>query len=295
LFLKKIPYIPLIILCLFSCDNGDPPYPAAPIIEFKELVFKERHPQQGLYKDSLILTFTFQDGDQDLGLAANDLDSPFHYHNLFLYNGSNLTKVSTKGGKVTGNYPFQSTITINSNSEKHGELVTIRTKSKHGLDFLPAYSYPLCLDYLSIYTGVLVHENDSRIIGDAYIYDTITNLQNERLIALTDTFYYEINNDHYNLTVDFLYKNYDGSWEEYDWVGKSCMTYAARFPRIPFTKEGPFRCTLYSKWKGEITYAMTSDDFVYRFGWTELKLRVTVRDRALHTSNTIETAPFSTR
>jgi hypothetical protein len=289
--LKKIPYGPLLILGLLSCEKGETPYPATPVIEFKEIVFKEGDPSHGIYPDTLFLTFTYQDGDQDLGLNPDEVDSPYNFHNLFLYSGTTLTKVSTKGGRVTGNYPFQSTISVNVTPEDQGELVTIRTKEKEGFDFLPAYPYPLCLDYLSTYTGVLVNEKDSRIIGDAYIYDTIATLSNERLIALTDTFYYEVNQDHYNLSVDFLYKKYDGTYEEYDWLGRYCTTYDARFPRIPFTKNGLFRCVRYSKWKGEITYAMISR--FKTFGQLELKLRVTIKDRALNTSNTIETPPFS--
>ena len=81
----------------------------------------------------------------------------------------------------------------------------------------------------------------------------------------------------------FYIKNNDGSFTEYDFAEEFCETHNGRFPRLADDNR-----TL----EGEINYSMVSGGFQAIFGNKTLKLEVTIYDRALHSSNTIETPEF---
>jgi len=44
--------------------------------------------------------------------------------------------------------------------------------------------------------------------------------------------------------------------------------------------------------KGELTYRLATVGFTPLFGDKKMKLKIYINDRALHSSNVIETAPF---
>jgi hypothetical protein len=107
---------------------------------------------------------------------------------------------------------------------------------------------------------------------------------------VTDTVYFEANPNYYNIFVEFLLKNPDGTFSEFDWrfINPSgCGTdFNGRFPLLK-DQSRP------SPLEGRLTYDMQSIGFRPLFNLRVLKLRVTIQDRALNRSNTIETPEFT--
>jgi hypothetical protein len=108
---------------------------------------------------------------------------------------------------------------------------------------------------------------------------------------VTDTLYIELNPDFYNITIDFLVKNPDGSFTEFDWTKEfnypNCgISFDGRFPILFKDKPG-------SPLEGKIRYGLGSVGFKILFSIKTLKLRIQIKDRALHKSNIIETPEFT--
>jgi hypothetical protein len=141
------------------------------------------------------------------------------------------------------------------------KLVTFKSKRTiPGYDTLPEIS---CLNYEQIKEGLIVK----------------------------DTIYFQLNSDHYNIFVDFLIKQADGSFRVYDWNSEfpfpGCVDgYNGRFPIL-------FKETPGSPLEGVINYALKSSAFNIIFSTRTLKLRVYIKDRALNRSNVIETPEFT--
>lgn len=110
--------------------------------------------------------------------------------------------------------------------------------------------------------------------------------------TVVDTLYFQLNPDHYNIFVDYLIKQPNGTFEEYDWnsefVYPGCVVdpYYGRFPIL-------FKETPGSPLEGVINYALKSSAFNIIFSTRTLKLRVYIKDRALNVSNVIETPEFT--
>ena len=127
-------------------------------------------------------------------------------------------------------------------------------------------------------------------------FDTPFNCINWEVIrngqTVTDTLYFQLNPDHYNIFVDYLIKQPDGSFQVYDWnsefVYPGCVVdpYYGRFPIL-------FKETPGSPLEGVINYALKSSAFNIIFSTRTLKLRVYIKDRALNRSNVIETPEFT--
>lgn len=105
---------------------------------------------------------------------------------------------------------------------------------------------------------------------------------------VVDTIYFELNDDHYNIFVDFLVKQNDGSFQEFDWRTEFCTTYDGRFPILAKNNN----LSLKSPVEGTLRYAMLSTGFKLQFSIKTLKLRIYIQDRLLNKSNTIETPEF---
>lgn len=103
-----------------------------------------------------------------------------------------------------------------------------------------------------------------------------------------DTVYFELNPDHYNIFVDFLVKQNDGSFQEFDWRTEFCTTYDGRFPILAKNSD----LSLKNPVEGTLRYAMLSTGFKLQFSIKTLKLRILIQDRKLNKSNIIETPEF---
>lgn len=112
-------------------------------------------------------------------------------------------------------------------------------------------------------------------------------------VATRDTLYIKLNPNHYNIFVDFLVKNNDGSFTKFDpqqiFVYPNCSVnlFNGRFPILSkdLNREAPL--------EGTIRYAMRSNAFNVFFSIRTLKLRIRIQDRALNKSNEIETPEFT--
>jgi hypothetical protein len=96
--------------------------------------------------------------------------------------------------------------------------------------------------------------------------------------------YFETNPNHYNITVDFLV--WDGTtFKEFDFRKEFCnQTFDGRFPPLQDNE---------SRIEGTLLYSMSSRGFETIFSIKRLKLRVAIKDRALHESAVIETPEFT--
>lgn len=111
--------------------------------------------------------------------------------------------------------------------------------------------------------------------------------------VVTDTLYFELNENHYNIFVDFLIKQNDGSFEEFDFTKEfeypGCATsYNGRFPILAKNSD----LSLKNPVEGTLRYAMVSSAFKLQFSIKTLKLRIQIQDRLLNKSNIIETNEF---
>lgn len=103
-----------------------------------------------------------------------------------------------------------------------------------------------------------------------------------------DTIYFELNEDHYNIFIDFLVKQNDGSFQEFDWRTEFCTTYDGRFPVLAKNQD----LSQANPVEGTLRYAMLSTGFKLQFSIKTLKLRIQIQDRLLNKSNIIETPEF---
>jgi len=153
--------------------------------------------------------------------------------------------------------------------------------------------------YLYTNTGTLVTYKTKRTNPNyAYLPSFVspyncTNWEVRKKDQQIDTVYFESNPNQYNIFVQFYLKNQDGSYSEFDWQKEfasypSCgETFNGRFPVL--SKDLSLKKPL----EGSIKYSMKSVGFLVLFNIKTLKLRITIQDRALNKSNTIDTGDFT--
>lgn len=114
-------------------------------------------------------------------------------------------------------------------------------------------------------------------------------------IGIPDTLYSHINKDCFDLFVDYYVQTGAGPWTYFDFEELGCgATYNGRLPLISksISKQvsGPFLVQMTSPREGFFQYSMGSLGFKFFLGGKRLKLKVRITDRALHSSNEIETS-----
>ncbi len=119
------------------------------------------------------------------------------------------------------------------------------------------------------------------------VCDFVTNLDVTGDDIL-DTVYVEINQNSFNIEVDFFLKR-NGEYEEFEWRREfgpfSCITFDGRYPPLNTAEfERPLA--------GSLSYSMISSGFVPLFGNDTLQLRIQIKDRALNVSNIVESPDF---
>ena len=146
-----------------------------------------------------------------------------------------------------------------------GQYITYKTKRTNpNYDTLPAFVKPYnCINW------------------EIYKENNITK----------DTLYFQLNPDYYNITIEFLVKNSDGTFTEFNWQEAFNYpfcggTFDGRFPILFKDKPG-------APLEGIIRYGMGSTGFKVFFSTKTLKLRVQIKDRALNRSNFVETNEFT--
>lgn len=260
-----------------ACFNP-PEFPIVPVIDFESIYFKESS-GTGV-KDSLVFTISFKDGDGDLGLSSTQIDPPYHDINYFLASEGELISV----GKHTLYSNLSQFIDIPDNVT--GKLVTVRTADDPAYaGKLPSFNDPYSCTFYT-YTSVYVSEEDIGIF-DADTHNVDSVLVSDRfpnVYVLLDTFYYQRNPNYANIDVEFLVKE-GGTYVVYDWLKEYCtISFNQRFPVLS-EKEGPL--------EGDLEYAMVTSGIKSIFSIKTMKLRINIRDRALNTSNIVETPEFT--
>jgi hypothetical protein len=302
------------ILSLVSCfvidcqqDDVEENYPITPQIQFGDIVFDKKY-------SILKFSFSFTDGDGNFGIEEivgpnnNSIlneNEPFHPYNFYVEDGS-------PEFKEIGTDVFYADTASDGNNElvplrvlniegKTGVLVTNRTSQKPAYSFLPDFSindicYSFSLDYL-INTSLFIREPDWEIVDASInVSDTTVDVFGNRFLMISDTLYYTINPNYYNLEVDFLVKQADGSFIEFDWRKEYCnATYDARLLQFDkgLTEEPPFIINARSRKSGTITYDIFANGFATIFSTKPIKLRMEIRDRDFNESNVIETPEFT--
>lgn len=275
----------------------DPPeFPVVPQIEFERLEFiNSPDPSQF---DSLNLYINFKDGDGDLGFTQSprDKEDPFHSANFYQENNGEIEPLATLQGSI-GEYEYELLLIPD---PAKGQLVTYSTRKKPEYAFLPPaenctgsnslkyYEYLAGrVDPTSASDGrrMLIEAGDLAAIGPSVQLVDSFPTTNPEYYQIQDTLYYTPNPNHYNIEVDFLVKDPSapGGFTEFDWREEYCTTFDGRFP--VFSDKN-------SSIDGTLRYSMTSLGFTSVFSIKTLKLRVSIKDRAGHTSNVIETPEF---
>jgi hypothetical protein len=263
-------------ILLGSCFNP-PEFSIFPTIERPETgPFLEFKP--GLNTDSLIVFFDFKDGDGDLGLGPTQIDDPYHPVFYYLANAAGDTIPLATATDVDTGKP----LVIVPNGAV-GKLFTYHTRDQAQYQDFPPYVCPFSRTEYQ-YDSVFVEEADKHIFEQlpAHMLKRKIERGDNDIYVLRDTFYIKQNPNHFNVEVQFWTKNGDGSFSIYDWKKELCVPqdFSQRFPVLT-NAQNPLA--------GTLKYAMESIGFKAIFSGRTLKLKVRIRDRALHTSRWLET------
>jgi hypothetical protein len=287
-----------ISIILFSACFNEPEFSDVPAIEYEGIYFG-RSPDGD---DSLVVSISFKDGDGNMGLDGRvDVDSPYHDINFYAndngelfpltaYNIQNFTGYTLGKSKKT---PQRSFYQVGTPPKQLGELITLQSRNE-GFPSLPPYVDPYkCpandqsyLNRNDLPDTVFIYKTFKYLIKNkATIVDSLirNDSPSQYWFAVVDYFYIQPNIGQYNMYVEFFIKDNTGSFTEYDFAAVGCETHHGRFP-ILTDKKRPL--------EGIINYSMTSSGFLTTFGNKTLKLRITILDRVLNQSNTLETPEF---
>lgn len=293
-YLRRISTLLGIVFFVLSSCVDQPEFSVIPAISYKSIEFIET--AEITDPDSLIVYINFKDGDGNIGLTSIETDSPFHQANFFLGSNGQLRPVSStlvfnfEGYKFgsSGATPKNPSFLLGHLPVSSGKLVSFSSKSDPAYSFLPPYQAPYtCLINLQAYLDdtLFVDRAYRYALNPATIVDSLISPGNTVThYAVLDQWYVEPNENHYNIAVQFLVKNADGSFTEFDWRREFCTTFDGRFP-VLVDKTRPL--------EGTLSYAMTSTGFMTLFSQKTLKLRIQIKDRTLNKSNIIETEEFT--
>jgi len=286
--IKGLGLLSFLVAVTSSCFNP-PEFPVVPQIEFDKIEFINSPDPSDF--DSLNLYIRFKDGDGDLGFtkSAADISAPFQNSFYYQENNGSLKPLSTVSGFV-GDVEYD---LLEIADPLIGKLVTYGTRKKAGYDFLPqtfgcsSYEYlggPFNPDKSSDGRRLLIEKADLPALGpQVKLVDSIPT-QDPQYYQIRDTLYFTPNPNHYNIKVEFLVKDSGGGFNLFDWQKEFCTTFDGRFPVFSDKQ---------SSIDGTLKYSMTSFGFTSLFSIKTLKLRISIKDRALNQSNVIETPEFT--
>jgi hypothetical protein len=249
--------------CFDSPEFGD-----IPRIEYKDIYYGvSTDPDKA---DSLVVMLEFEDNNGDLGLGDAYRNEPFHEFDFHLTDGTSITS------KVRVHYDDPNSIGFLDIPEGvTGKLV------RQG-ESIPGLPEPNCFDYKRV--GVNIRYEDRHIFDANYSEpDTFPDYKNPVFFRLTEFFYVDPNENHTNITVRF-FQNPNPQDPNSQFVESiSCDSFDGRFEKLS-DKGSPL--------SGTMTYTMSSLDFS-RLNEGAWQLKITIKDRALHTSNEVSTRKFT--
>jgi hypothetical protein len=287
------------ILCE-SCVN-EPEFSVVPEIGIEKVSFVVTPKPEDA--DTLFLVLNFKDGDGDLGLPSNDIrynSTPFNNINFFLENGGPIEPVGSSILYLNEVQTISPVIDIPNGAS--GTLVTLGTKDKPAYADLPEYMFPFTRTAY-FYDTIYVREADKAILGDINESDFITPVDtiygnnSQTYYALLEIFYFQPNENFSNIDVTFELKNLNPSpvnlpadkyvYEPFDWTKTDAVIspFNERFPVLGESE--PL--------EGTITYAMNDTGFLDNFdlNTTVFRLKIQIKDRALHKSNIVYTGDLT--
>ncbi|MBN8575346.1 MAG: hypothetical protein J0L66_00305 [Cytophagales bacterium] len=269
--MRTIKYLlAMVILSLGAGSCFDPPeFPIEPRIEFENMIYKRVN-----NIDSLIFFITFTDGDGDLGLSNSDNSCTLTSDiNQICFEG----KVYDLYQNAQGQYEIVETATTCNTptvcyNNKFVILKPDRTPIRYG-DKRNNPVYASLPDFIKPYNCIN------------------WELERNNINVVTDTTFFRLNPNHYNFEIDFLIKQSNGQFVEFDFTKEfdfpGCgLTFDGRFPILYKDKPG-------SPMEGRIRFAIGSAAMRALFSLKTLKFRIQIKDRALHKSNIIETPEIS--
>lgn len=280
-----------LVVLVSACFNP-PEFSVEPTIEFESFYFGRTTSTEAGAKDSLVVALNFKDGDGDLGLDASGAEgsnadhsvTPFNPFNFFLAKDGELNPVGLSYHWSNIAYYFIDTEDHEGNVAE-GKLVTLKTRKQAAYSTLPPFSLNSC--YWAADTIIMVDGPDAAILDATTqnIIDTLTSAVDPPIYVLQDTFYIEVNPNHYNIKATLLVKNNTTKeFNPYDW-GECNPGFDARFPVLS-DKEGPL--------EGVLRYSLKASPGLFDALLVQtLMLEITIKDRKLHSSNTIRTPEFT--
>jgi hypothetical protein len=276
----------------------DPPeFPDRPEITFESIYFGD-HPNASR-ADSLVISLSFKDGDGDLGLPTESIDSPYHQNNFYVGVNGQMTPVFSQiitdfllsdGTRLkyhTSGFTPEPSFVLGFIPPAANEMITFDSRTS-GYPSLPETVPPSFCSVLPktyLTDTIFIFKQFKHAVKDkSTIVDSLVdNSGRVYLYALLDEFYVEANPRQYNIYVQFFVLE-NGGFREFKWEEEYCQTYNGRFPVLS-EKDGPL--------EGTLDYSMVGTGFLSQFSIKQMNLRITVYDRANHTSNTVETGPFT--
>jgi len=242
------------LVALISCFESED-FPSVPQIQFESV----RYVDDTAGVDSLVLSFSFQDGDGDVGLSAVDILPPFQIYDFVV--------------------------------DAEDDVVTFNQESVQ----LPLFRAPAFLDESRTACGSLFcyfppavgdpvfSETDNRPPYSCLDYEIFSDDEDN-----SDTLYVVRNEFHSNFHVDFLKKSFNESEfaviDFQETFNSDDCTLGNFDGRIPFFDPNGN--------EGVISYAMLSQVFRLTFLDDSIKLRFYIYDRELNKSNTVESNAF---
>lgn len=259
----------------------DPPeFSNVPQIDFLNVYFKEGTVDNPT--DSLVVSISFRDGDGDLGLSGDQIDDPYQDVFYGLAGNGQVTEAS----KETLFSDLPQFVDVPDGAT--GKLVTVRTLQDPAYtDDLPPFidAQASCTDY-KLQT-IYIQDKDKHIIDNTYAeIDTMISPNGfPPVYVVKDMFYFKRNPNHRNIEVEFWVNDGTGKYTLFDWEKEYCeAAFNQRFPVLS-EKTGPL--------EGNLQYALTSVGIKATFSIKTLRLKIRIRDRALHVSNDVQTEDFT--
>ncbi|MCE2733078.1 MAG: hypothetical protein O9302_08615 [Cyclobacteriaceae bacterium] len=293
--LKKYLAAFFLVLIAVSCFE-QPQFSDTPVIELENVYYRE---VGGIGDaDSIVVSFSFRDGDGDIGIprvfidettTTDDTSDPYHEKDFFLATGNGqlatVPTVTIFADTIQNGLLQPIGLTVLNPEALNGTLVSNRTRSEAGYGSLPVYNPDElgCFNYTNdvvflpeIFQSVL--DEDHKVLGI-----TTNLLTGQRFIKLRDELYFQFNPEYNNLDVSIEVEGNGGVFTEFNWQRIYCENFNARIPVINNERIAT---------EGILTYSLVSTGFRTVFTNKRIKLRLKIRDREQNVSNELLTQAF---
>ncbi|MEP2023170.1 MAG: hypothetical protein ABJH98_06185 [Reichenbachiella sp.] len=247
---------------IFSCQEPDP-YPITPQIYFNNIQYVEL--LENGNPDSLILYFDFEDGNGDLGLEGDEIQTPYQDYNFYYdANGVLITYDQTDVNLPITIYDPAEDINITFDE-----------------DIRPSYD---CINYEILYID---YENRRYLPPGTDPDDIDTNVYEQ------DTVFLQRNPFRNNIEVKYFRKTGIDEYEEIDWRYRASeygcgLSFDGRFPILDFES-----LSNSGSLEGTIKYGMVSAGFRTVLKKDTFNIKFRIMDRSLRQSNFAETGDIT--